>query len=320
MQIDPGQIVIGSGAQTLYNMLVQLLGRDRCFAIEDPGYPRLTKIYQNNDVPLAHIPMDANGVSLEALHSSNADIVHVMPSHQFPTGLVTPISRRYELLGWATEQEGRYLIEDDYDCEFRLAGKPISPLQTIDVHGRVIYTNTFTKTLGPAFRIGYMVLPAHLIAPFAERLGFYSCTVSTIDQIALARFIESGNYERHVNRMRSYYRTVRNEIIAALKTTALEGRISFEAEDSGLHFILGIDTAATDASITASARKEGIALAPLSNFYQLQEGEGLNKGTAEHTCRFVMSYGGIELGDIPPAVDALAKAVATAENAPRQPS
>ena len=314
MRIDPQQIVIGSGAQTLYNIIIQLLGRDRGFAVEDPGYPRLTKIYQSNEVSLAHIPMDSDGVSLKELRSNHVDIMHVMPSHQFPTGLVTPISRRYELLAWASEEKGRYIIEDDYDCEFRLAGKPISPMQTIDVDERVIYTNTFTKTLGPAFRIGYMVLPPHLASLFIEKLGFYSCTVSTIDQITLARFIESGNYERHVNRMRSYYRNVRNELIAALRNSPVGSRISFEAEDSGLHFILNIHSDIDDAFLTKSVYTQGIVLAPLSGFYQQKGVENTSSDIEQGVHKFVMSYGGISRESIPLAIDALAKAILGAEN------
>lgn len=312
MHVDPGQIVIGAGAQTLYNLIVQLLGRNRRFAVEDPGYPRLTQIYRSNDVPLSHVPMDESGISVEGLRRSGADICHIMPSHQFPTGLVTPISRRYELLGWASEREGRCIIEDDYDCEFRLAGKPIPPLQAIDAAECVIYTNTFTKSLGPAFRIGYMVLPMRLADLFEEKLGFYSCTVSAIDQLALARFIENGDYERHVNRMRSHYRTVRNELASALKATAVADRITIEAHDSGLHFILGIESDASEAALAAAALAHGVALAPLSGFCvdaAEQEGQAPEKDQVDRMRRFVMSYSGIAREAIGPAAQAIAKAV-----------
>ncbi len=333
MRVDPSQIVVGAGAQTLYNLIVQLLGRNRRFAVEDPGYPRLTQIYRSNDVPLSHVPMDESGISLEGLRLCGADICHIMPSHQFPTGLVTPISRRYELLGWASECEARCIVEDDYDCEFRLAGKPISPLQAIDAAECVIYTNTFTKSLGPAFRIGYMVLPMRLAALFEEKLGFYSCTVSAIDQLALARFIENGDYERHVNRMRSHYRTIRNELIDALKATTLADRIAIEAQDSGLHFILGIESESTEEALAHAALVHGVALAPLSRFYagnanqaarraegvgraegverveRVERAEGAERAGCARMRRFVMSYSGIAREAIGPAAQAIANAL-----------
>ena len=155
MEVDPSQIVVGAGAQMLYNLIVQLLGRDRRYAVENPGYPRLTHIYQANDAPLSHVPLDGEGIAMEGLRASGASVVHVMPSHQYPTGLVTSVGRRYGLLAWANEdgpdRRGRYVVEDDYDCEFRLAGRPIPALQSIDATGRVIYTNTFARAWARRF-------------------------------------------------------------------------------------------------------------------------------------------------------------------------
>ncbi|WP_139651687.1 PLP-dependent aminotransferase family protein [Raoultibacter phocaeensis] len=309
MQVAPEQIVVGAGAQTLYTMIVQLLGRNRRFAVEDPGYPRLTRIYQNNDVALSHVSMDDQGVAIGPLRACEADVLHIMPSHQFPTGRITSISRRYELLGWASECKGRTIIEDDYDCEFRLAGRPIPPLQAIDASDCVIYTNTFTKSLGPAFRIGYMVLPEHLAAQFARKLGFYSCTVSTIDQLALARFIDNGDYERHVNRMRSHYRTVRNELVDALKASPIAPRIAIESQDSGLHFILGIESPRSEEELAEAALAHGVALAPLTRFYQSRTRMLEHADCETPLCRFVMSYSGIARETIDAAVQAVAKAV-----------
>lgn len=311
MQVHPEQIIVGAGAQLLYIMIVQLLGRHRRFAVEDPGYPRLTKIYRSNGVPLSHVPMDRSGIAVEALRESGADVVHVMPSHQFPTGMVTPISRRYELLGWANECEGRYIVEDDYDCEFRLAGRPIPPLEAIDASERVIYVNTFAKTLGPAFRIGYMVLPAHLAERFASELGFYSCTVSAIDQLALSRFIESGDYERHVNRMRSHYRSVQSELADALKAGIAGDRIAIEAQDSGLHFIARIDTSADDAALAAALRERGVLMEPLSSFFQRDFAKCAPRERASYEHRFVVGYSGIERSAIPAAAEAVARTIAS---------
>ena len=178
LNIAPEQIIIGAGTQTLYNLIVQLLGRSHVYALENPGYPQLAAAYQANDVFCRYLPMDAHGIRADVLENSGADILHISPSHQFPTGIVMPVSRRYELLHWAAKKSSRYIIEDDYDCEFRLFGKPIPPLQSIDTEEKVIYINTFSKTLAPTFRISYMLLPPHLASLFYDKLGFYSCTVS----------------------------------------------------------------------------------------------------------------------------------------------
>ena len=242
MEVDPECIVVGAGSQVLYNWLVQLLGRNLHYGVEDPGYLRLSRIYEANNVELSHISLDENGIDMASVAESGADVLHLMPSHQFPTGIVTSIGRRYELLGWASAKGNRYLVEDDYDCEFRLTGRPIPSLQSIDATGKVIYANTFTKSLGPAFRIGYLVLPPALADRFRRELGFYSCTVSAIDQLALARFIESGDYERHVNRLRTYYRSVRDALVSAFQASSFSERVSIEEQDAGIHFIMGIST------------------------------------------------------------------------------
>ena len=307
MRVSPDQIVIGAGAQTLYHTIVQLVGRSRRLALEDPGYPRLTGVYRANDVDVAHVPLDERGVSVEALRASGADVLHCMPSHQFPTGLVTPVSRRYELLGWASERAGRYLVEDDYDCEFRLAGRPIPTLQSIDAAERVIYVNTFTKSLGAAFRIGYLVLPPHLAEAFRSRLGFYAGTVGAIDQLALARFIEQGGYERHVNRSRSRCRAVRASLVASLRRSPIADRLIVEEADAGLHFVLGIGTDAHDADLVSAARAEGLALSPLATYCVT--------APAVEACRhrFVMSDASLDPADVDRATAALVRAVEAAE-------
>lgn len=257
---DPECIVVGAGAQVLYNLIVQLLDRPQRVALEDPGYARLTHIYEANGVETRHIGLDGGGMDVEALRASGAELVHVTPSHQFPTGATMPASRRYELLAWACESPGRYIVEDDYDCEFRLAGKPLPTLQSIDESERVIYANTFAKTLGPSFRIAYLVLPAHLAHAYREKLGFYSCTVPVIDQLALARFMEQGDFERFVNRTKTRCRAVRDALIAALEKTPAAKRIAYENIDSGLHFVLRVD-AKDDSCAQEHRLSEGAARA-----------------------------------------------------------
>ena len=189
MHVNPARIIVGAGTEYLYGLLVQLLGHDLTYAVEDPGYQKITRIYQSNGANCCYIPLDDNGIKIDALTESNADILHISPSHHYPTGIVTPISRRYELLSWSSMAKNRYIIEDDYDCEFRLLGKPIPPLQSIDVMDKVIYINTFTKTLSSTVRISYMILPKPLLELFYKNLGFYSCTVSNFEQYTLENFI-----------------------------------------------------------------------------------------------------------------------------------
>lgn len=318
MEVDPAQIVVGAGSQVLYNALVQFLGRGLRYGVEDPGYPRLASIYRANDVALSFIPLDGQGVDVSAVRASRVEVMHLMPSHQYPTGLITSIGRRYELLAWANEEPGRFIVEDDYDCEFRLAGRPIPTLQSIDATGRVIYANTFAKSLGPAFRIGYVVLPERLVTRFAEALGFYSCTVSAVDQLALARFIEGGDYERHVSRMRTHYRTVRDALVAALRGSSLAGRMGIAQADSGIHFVLGIEAPRTagdvragaewDAAFVRAARGEGVAIRPLSVFFSKGP-----EACAGATRRFLVSYGGLPLEAAAFAAEALARAAASAD-------
>lgn len=154
--VSPEQIIIGAGTEYLYGLLIQLFGNKAVYAIEDPGYQKIAQIYTSHGVDLCYIPMDENGVCTGVLEASGADILHLSPSHHFPTGRVTPISRRYELLGWASKSDRRYIIEDDYDSEFRLLGRPIPALQSIDVMDKVIYMNTFSKSLSSTIRISYM--------------------------------------------------------------------------------------------------------------------------------------------------------------------
>ena len=213
------------------------------------------------------------------------DIVHISPSHHFPTGIVTPIGRRYGLLSWAAEKDGRYIIEDDYDCEFRFMGKPIPSLQSIDVMEKVIYMNTFTKTLTSTIRISYMVLPAHLMERFHQTMGFYSCTVSNFEQYTLARFLQDGHFERHINRMRNFYHNQRDTLLNYLKNSPLSSRITIMEEDAGLHFLMGVDTSVPDKDILQQAKARNLHMASLSQYY------GTECPFGEHT--FIMSYSSI---------------------------
>lgn len=250
MEVPAERIVIAAGSQTLYQLIVQLLGRERTFATECPGYPLLGHIYGAQNVHCASIPLSAGGIDIAALRESGASVAHVMPAHQFPTGIVMSAACRRDLLNWSRTDEarafsaagprGRFIVEDDYDAEFRMSGRPIAPLSSVDVAGRVIYLNSFTKSLGAAFRIAYMALPEELAVQFELNLGFYSNTVSPLEQLALARFIEQGHYERHVNRLRTHAKQLQDELVRRVRESSLAKEVSFEGLDRGLYFSMRV--------------------------------------------------------------------------------
>ena len=212
MAADPENILIGAGTDFLYNLLIQLLGRDLVYAVEEPGYGKIRKVYAAAAARCVDAPMDSRGVRPDLL--GQADVLHISPAHHFPTGIVTPLSRRQELLSWARTGE-KWIIEDDYDSEFRFKSLNLPAMQSLDPD-RVIYMNTFSKSLAPSIRISYMVLPAGLVKRFQETLGFYSCTVASFEQYTLARFLTEGYFEKHINRMRKFYRLRRNTLTAML--------------------------------------------------------------------------------------------------------
>ena len=266
----PEQIVVGAGAEYLYNLLVQLLGRERVYGLEDPGYSKAGRVYALNEAQCRFLPVDGAGVPPEALEGSGVQVLHLSPNHQFPTGAVTPIPRRQAMLRWAGAGD-RYLIEDDYDSEFRFSGRPIPPLQSIDQGGKVLYLNTFSRTLAPSLRIGYLVLPPALVGRYREKLGFYACTVPAIEQHTLALFLSEGYFESHLNRMRVFYRGRRDRVLEAVWNSPLASRCRPLREEAGLHFLLELDTNVPDRELARRGEEAGLRLSFLTD-YQRQEG------------------------------------------------
>lgn len=314
MDVSPDQVVIGAGSQTLYQLLVQLLGRTRRYAVEDPGYPLLTRMYEQQDAQVAHIGLDDSGIDIDALEASDASVAHIMPSHQFPTGIVTTAARRRELLNWAREGD-RYLIEDDYDSEFRMAGRPIPSLFSIDAAERVLYLNSFAKSLGAAFRMAYLVLPQQLAQRFRKQLGFYANTVSPLDQLALARFIKQGHYDRHVNRLRTHARKTQDALVNALHE-AFGDRIAFAGLNDGLHFIMQLESERDERELATAAEAAGIRIAPLSSFAGTASPSGAPTGTEPQTstasetspARFILRSDSTSIEEAPAVANALAHA------------
>lgn len=201
LEVSPDQIVIGAGAEYLYSLLIQLLGRERIYAIEDPCYPKIAAVYEANGITPEKLALCDDGIPTDVLSRSRADVLHITPYHSFPSGVTASASKRQQYIAWA-RKSGGFIIEDDYESEFSTLSKPVDTLWSLDPDGHVIYINTFSKTLTSSIRTGYMVIPRPLLDAFNTRLGFYSCTVPVFDQLVLASFIDSGEFERHINKVR----------------------------------------------------------------------------------------------------------------------
>jgi len=282
MQVEPDNILIGAGTDFLYNLLVQLLGQDKRYGVEEPGYSKIQKIYEAAGAVCNLLPLDREGVDPEEL--GDTQILHISPSHHFPSGIVSSVARRQALLKWAAEKEDRWIIEDDYDSEFRFHAHPIPAMHTLNAGEKVIYLNTFSKTLAPSIRISYMVLPARLMEEYRKKLSFYSCTVPSFEQYTLERFISRGYFEKHINRMRKLYKSIRNRVLTAITSCSQADHFTILEEHAGLHFLLQVDLPLTDAQLREKCRELGLRVAPLSSYYRFPE---------ENSHCLVINYSGL---------------------------
>ena len=259
------QIIIGAGNEYLLMLLYQILGPERVIAIENTTYKQAYRVFESLGYGIVPVEMDSCGMDVKALKDSHADIAYVMPSHQYPTGVVMPVVRRQELLQWAGRKRDRFLIEDDYDSEFRYKGKPIPALQGLDKAGKVIYMGTFSKSIAPAIRIGYLVLPQSLLGIYQEKLGFYASTVSRIDQNIIYQFLTGGYYERHLNRMRAIYKGKHDVLLGQLKK--LEEDFEVYGENAGLHVLLTSKTGKPEKWLVERAAEKGVKVYGLSSYF-----------------------------------------------------
>ena len=264
IRADAEQIVVGAGSETMIGLLVQLLGREGGYGVENPGYTKTQRILTSCGAAVRPLPLDGQGLRVDALEEAGVRVVHVTPSHHYPLGIIMPVARRQALLRWAEAAPDRYILEDDYDSEFRFSGRPIPALQSLDGGERVVYLNTFAKGLAPSLRISYMVLPPHLLERWRRDFWFYSSTVPSFEQYALARFMERGHFERHLNRTRTRYKARREALLAAARDTGLTRVGSFAGGDAGLHLLLWMDGRWSEAELVARAVDAGVGVAPLS--------------------------------------------------------
>ena len=261
---EPEQIIVGAGNDFLLLLLEKILGRHIHVAMENPTYVRAYKIFRSFAYPVSLIPVDEKGIRVDVLGKTDAKIAYVMPSHQYPTGVSMPIGRRMELLKWAAEGKERYLIEDDYDSEFRYKGKPLPSLQASDTAGRVIYIGTFSKAIAPAIRISYMVLPYPLLERYRQECGFFSSSVSRIDQTILNEFIRDGYFERYLNKMRKQYRMKHDLLLSEIRP--LERHFRVTGGNAGLHVLLTDTRGRSEEELEQAARLQNVRTYRLGEF------------------------------------------------------
>ena len=302
VRCSPEQIVVGAGLEYLLGLLARLLAGSTA-AVENPGYARTRIILSNNGIPCRLLDIDGGGLPVPALAASGAQLAYVTPSHQFPTGVTMPAGRRAELLAWARGGPGRYILEDDYDSEFRYDIRPLPSLQGMaGPDGPVVYLTTFSKSLAPSIRIACMVLPGPLLERYQAMYGVYSSTVSRFEQQTLCRFMEEGHFTRHLARLRKAYRLRMEGLAAALEEAFGPGRLRLQGRHSGLHLLLSLEgSQTTEQQMLNAAGAAGVRLAGLSSYYMARPALCPPRTV-------VVGYAGLPPEDLAPLARALARA------------
>lgn len=293
------QIIISSGTEFLFQILFQLFDRDSIYGIENPGYEKLGLLFSSNRTEFRPVNIDEEGMIPEEIIKSKANILCITPAHQFPSGEIMPIRRRVQILNWANEENNRYIIEDDYDSEFKYSGKPIPALQGLDYNEKVIYMGAFSKSLSPAIRVSYMVLPMPLVKEYMRKLSFIICPVPIIDQKVLFRFIQEGYFERHLNKMRNIYKRKREILVRGIKE--LNCGMEVLGADTGLHLLLKVNNGMTEEQLESSALLQGIKVYGVSKYY-------LEKNHFEKLPRILIGFAAMKESEIGKALALLHKA------------
>lgn len=285
----PEQIVIGAGNEYLLQLLGQILGGSKAVAMESPTYLQAYYTFRNIGYEVKVVPMDRDGILVEEIPGNKVSLVYVMPSHQFPFGSVMPFKRRRQLLAWAEAGEGRYMIEDDHDSEFRYIGKPIPSLHSMAQHGSVIYLGTFSNSIMPSIRVSYLVLPLKLLQVYQDKCSFYSSTVSRSLQKAVCKFMEGGYFERHLNKMRGVYKGKHDELLKLLKGKTWVEQIY--GDRAGLHMVVKLKCGLSEEEITVRANERGLKLQGMSKYYI----EGSKPGEEPI---FMLGFGNLSIAEI----------------------
>ncbi len=303
---DASQIVIGAGMEYLLLVLVNLFSDDSVYALENPGYFKTYNFLKNMKKPLKKIEVDENGMRLDKLKATCANIAYVTPSHQFPTGAVMPVGRRMELLNWAQEKENRYIIEDDYDSEFRFGAKPIPSIQGLSSADKVVYVSTFSRTLAPSIRVAYMVLPHTLMQVYAEKFRYEASTVSRFEQHTLDKFIREGYFVRYLNRARKAYRKKKDALVDAILLNFSKEEYQIYGADYGLHLLLSLTADIDELTVVTAAKKRGVKIHALSQYWL-----GEPKAFPKRNATFVLGYAGMTSEEIHKGIKTLAGIIHT---------
>lgn len=289
----PDQIIVSSGTANLLSALFNTFSNSQKIAMENPGYSRMRKLFIDMGQDVVNIPLDQKGLSVNRVKSEQPDFVVTTPSHQFPTGTIMPISRRIELLNWVTEHN-KYIIEDDYDSEYKYGTDNIPSLYSLDKNDRVIYLGTFSKTLMPSLRVSYMVLPYPLLYKFDLATDTAITDLSLINAYTLHLFIKSGNYEKYIRKMHHIY-TEKRELFLKVLNKEFKEDISIYDMEAGLHFLLSIKTSLTYQEIEQKAHDNSIELYTLRRFM-------VDEPANSRVKTLIIGFAKIELEDIEPAI------------------
>lgn len=285
---DADQIVISSGTEQLMPLLIRLLNKTLVYGYENPGYALTHSIFSHHDRQSIPIELDPDGINVGELEASNVDVAYVTPSHQFPSGSVLSATKRAQLLNWAAAKPERYIIEDDYDSEFRYTSRPIPALQSMDLSDRVIYISTFSKSLMPSLRIAYMVLPKRLLRAYQQTFLHYSSSVPRHDQQLVAKFMKEGHFARHLNRMRKLYQKKIKQLSSSLALFA--PAVTVSGEQAGMHIVLTIQTPLSEDELVKRAKQAGIRVTGLQS-YDVHKRAGTQP-------KIVLGFGGLSEEEI----------------------
>ncbi|MDG0859356.1 PLP-dependent aminotransferase family protein [Staphylococcus equorum] len=291
----PEQIIIGSSTEQLINLLTDILNKGR-FIIENPSYPPIKQVLDKKQITYLQVPVNNTGIELEYFDESNNNIAYVTPSHQFPTGYVMNLKKRTQLIHWAQQFENRYIIEDDYDSEFRYFGKPIPALQSLDTKDKVIYISTFSKSLFPSCRVAYLVLPKKLLKLYNALENKEGNTVPAHIQKMVASFMQSGSFERHLNKMRNVYRDKLKFILDALKP--YQEQLEIDGALAGMHFTLTVKNGLTMNQCLKNAEENKLKIIPFSKYNKSQQ-----------SVKFILGFGGIPFSQLEEHTKALIRAL-----------
>ena len=297
---SPSQIIVGAGTEHLLQILHQLLSKDCMIAMENPVYNESYAVFQQLNRRVLSIAIDEQGIQLEPLQNISSVAVYVTPSHQFPLGVAMPISRRISILNWANEHSDRYIIEDDYDSQFKYDTKPIPSLKSSDMMGKVIYLGSFSRSIAPCFRISYMVLPPKLLSVYHKQYKTFTCAVSKTEQLILADFIKNGNYETHLNRMRKIYREKREFLKQQLKNAFCHD-ITIYGENAGQHILLKIHKGFSEEELCKKAYEKGVQVYPLSPYFS-------GVMPQQYHCMILLGYAPLSLEQLQKGVSLLKSA------------